>query len=85
MAQIFYMSAEWCGPCKVFKPVVKEVASATGANVNYVDVDQSPDLAQSMGITSVPTIIVQNNGETVFRRSGVMSKTDLVNLFQTHK
>lgn len=85
MVNVLYMSAEWCGPCKIFKPIVKEVASATETQVNYIDIDQSPDFVKTYEVTSVPTIIIQRNGQIEFRRSGVMSKTELVNIFKSFK
>lgn len=74
---VLYFTAVWCGPCRMFKPIVQQVQSELGVNVNIVDVDQNPDLTQKYSITSVPTIVVENNGTVVYRNSGVMSKPQL--------
>ena len=58
MKKTLYFTAAWCGPCKAFRPVLQEVVSSTGANVQTVDVDQNPSLAQSYSISAVPTLIV---------------------------
>lgn len=81
MKQILYFSAEWCSPCKSLKPLVQDVAKNLGTHITYIDVDMSPSLKDSYGITSVPTIIVENNGQQTFRRSGLMSRQDLIAAF----
>ena len=74
---VLYFTATWCGPCKMFKPTVQAVSAETGVGINYVDVDQQPDMAQKYNISSVPTIIVENDGNVLYRNSGVMSKPQL--------
>jgi thioredoxin 1 len=61
----------------MFRPILQQVQSELGINVNIVDVDAQKDLAQKYGITSVPTILVESNGSIVYRNSGVMSKPQL--------
>ena len=74
---VLYFTATWCGPCKMFKPTIQAVSSELGIGINYIDVDQQKDLAQRYSISSVPTIIVENGGNVVYRNSGVMSKPQL--------
>jgi len=74
---VLYFTATWCGPCKMFKPTVQAVSAEVGVGINYVDVDQQPDMAQKYNISSVPTIIVENNSNVLYRNSGVMSKPQL--------
>ena len=74
---VLYFTAAWCGPCKMFKPTVQAVSAETGVGISYVDVDQQPDIAQKYNISSVPTIIVENDGNVLYRNSGVISKPQL--------
>lgn len=74
---ILYFSAAWCGPCKMFKPIVQQVSSELEVGIVYVDVDQQRDMAMKYSISSVPTIVVENDGNVVYRNSGVMSKPQL--------
>ena len=74
---VLYFTATWCGPCKTFKPVVQEVNAELSLGINFVDVDQQKEMAQRYGITSVPTIVVENGGNVLYRNSGVMSKPQL--------
>jgi thioredoxin 1 len=66
----------------MFKPTVQAVSAETGVGI---DVDQQQDLAQQYGISSVPTIIVENNGSVVYRNSGVMSKPQLTQVLSQFK
>ena len=74
---VLYFTAAWCGPFKMFKPTVQAVSAETGVGISYVDVDQQPDIAQKYNISSVPTIIVENDGNVLYRNSGVISKPQL--------
>ena len=74
---ILYFSAAWCGPCKMFKPIVQQVSSELEVGIVYVDVDQQRDMAMKYNVTSVPTVVVENDGNVVYRNSGVMSKPQL--------
>lgn len=72
-----YFSASWCGPCKMFKPVVNELISE-GHNIEIVDVDDNQTLAQQYQIQSIPTIVIEENGQIVDGVMGATSKEDLV-------
>ena len=72
-----YFSAAWCGPCKTFKPVMNEI-SGDGHSVQFIDIDQSQDLAQQYNVRSVPTVIVEENGVEVDRIIGAVSKDQVI-------
>lgn len=71
--------APWCGPCRAMHPVVEELATdnAGAAKVGKINVDQSPELANTFQVTSIPTIIVYKDGKVVNRLVGVQSKKQL--------
>ena len=73
-----YFSATWCGPCKTFKPIMNEVASE-GHSVQFIDIDQSPDLQQKYNVRSVPTTVIEENGVEVNRIIGAVSKQQILN------
>jgi thioredoxin 1 len=72
--------ATWCGPCKVLAPVVDEIAGDMKGKVKVVkcDVDEAQDTAASLGILSVPTLIVFRDGKEVRRRVGAGPKAAVV-------
>lgn len=82
---VLYFTAEWCGPCKAFKPIVNQVVLQTGINIQYVDVDASRDLAANYQIASVPTILILKDGQVAARKSGAMSAEDLKRFFSQHR
>ena len=79
-------SAEWCGPCKMMAPVVKELSSEVGDNAKIikVDVDRNPKAAAKYQIRGVPTFILFKNGNILWRQSGAVSKDVLKNAINSN-
>ena len=71
--------AQWCPPCRIVSPIVEELASeyAGRAKIANCDCDTSRELAVSLNITAIPTLMVFNGGEVVHRFIGVTSKEEL--------
>lgn len=78
--------AEWCGPCKTMAPILKDVKDNIGdaATILKVDVDKNPASAQQFQIQGVPTLIIFKNSKPVWRKSGVVSKQELINVIKQH-
>ena len=76
--------AEWCGPCKMMKPILDEFKGMVGerATVIKVDVDKTPAAAQAYGVRGVPTLAIFKKGEIVWRKSGVISAAQLQGVLQ---
>lgn len=70
--------ASWCGPCRMQGPIIDQLA-AEHSNIVFgkVNVDEEPDLASEYGITSIPTLIIFNNGQLINQVTGVTSKASL--------
>ncbi len=78
--------ADWCGPCKVLAPILKEVKDEIGDGVKIVkiDVDKNQPLAAKYQVRGVPTMILFKNGKQVWRQSGVLQKNDIINIIKSH-
>lgn len=76
--------AEWCGPCKMMKPILDEFKGMVGdrATVIKIDVDKNPAAAQAYGVRGVPTLAIFKNGSVVWRKAGVMSAAQLQSALQ---
>ncbi|WP_100614605.1 thioredoxin [Confluentibacter citreus] len=79
--------AEWCGPCKLMAPILKEVKDSLGETVSIIkiDVDKNQTLASQYQVRGVPTLILFKNGKQLWRQSGVVQKKDLISLIERNK
>ncbi|MFA6034306.1 MAG: thioredoxin TrxC [Myxococcota bacterium] len=66
--------APWCGPCKSFAPVFKNVASSYAGRVVFgkLNTDDHQQVSQSLGIRGIPTLIAYSNGSEIGRQSGAL-------------
>jgi thioredoxin 1 len=80
--------AEWCGPCKMMKPIFEKVASTNESDVKMytLNIDNNREVAMSLGIRSIPTVKMFNAGQVVETKIGLLSEnqinelvTDLIN------
>ncbi len=68
--------AEWCGPCRVIAPMLKEIAKTYDGKlkVGKINVDQEPDIALKFNINSMPTLLIFKNGQVVKQQIGAMPR-----------
>jgi len=80
MVQVKKFYAEWCGPCKVLTPLMENVKSKF-SNVNFedIDIEVQYEVAQKYYVRSVPTVIIEKDGEEVSRFTGVQSEMAYIN------
>ncbi len=77
--------AEWCGPCKMMSPILKQVKDNLGDRVSIIkiDVDKNQALAAKYKVRGVPTLLLFNKGMQVWRQSGVLQKDEIINIIAT--
>jgi thioredoxin 1 len=78
--------ADWCGPCKMMAPILKEAKTSLGDAVKIIkiDVDKNEALATKYQVKGVPTLILFKNGEQLWRQSGVMQKDEIIKIIKSH-
>lgn len=77
--------AEWCGPCKMMSPILKEVKETLQDKVAIlkIDVDKNQAIAAKYQVRGVPTLIIYKEGKQVWRQSGVVQKNDLIRILNS--
>jgi thioredoxin 1 len=72
-------TAEWCGPCKPMKPILEELRQRIGDKIRIlkIDIDRSPVVSDAFNIHSVPTLMLIQNKNILWRQSGVIQSPQL--------
>ena len=78
--------AEWCGPCKMMQPILKDVKSQLGEDVKVIkiDIDKNPAVANAYSIQGVPTLMIFKDGQIKWRQSGVRQANELISLVKQY-
>ncbi|MEM2451345.1 MAG: thioredoxin, partial [Nitrososphaerota archaeon] len=71
--------AEWCAPCRMLAPVIKELAKEYAGKITFgkLNVDENPKTAMKFGIMSIPTLIVFKDGQPVDMIIGAVPKRQI--------
>jgi len=77
--------ADWCGPCKMMAPVLKQVKQNFKDQIKIIkiDIDQNPAVAHKFDVKGVPTLILFKKGIPVWRQSGVLHVDELTKIITT--
>jgi len=78
--------AEWCGPCKTLAPILAEIANeyAGRLTVTKLNIDDQRETAPKYGVRGIPTLLLFKDGKIAANQVGLVSKTDLKKLLDTH-
>lgn len=78
--------AEWCGPCKMMTPILKQLRDKMKDDIRILklDVDKNPAVASAFQVQGVPTLILFHKGQLVWRQSGVVAANVLENIIKQH-
>ena len=78
--------AEWCGPCKMIKPVLEELKKKMGNKIIILKIafDKNISLSSEYRIQSVPTLVLWKQGEIIWRQSGALSLNELEQVLSSY-
>ncbi|MBU3935504.1 thioredoxin [Patescibacteria group bacterium] len=72
--------APWCGPCQMLGPVIEEIADENKQfKIVKVNIDENASLAQDYAISSIPAVLIFQNGKVVDTLIGLRAKQDYLN------
>ena len=77
--------ANWCGPCKMLAPVLREIAeeNAGTLRVGKINVDEQMELAMRFQVDSIPMLVLFKDGKAVAKTVGYRPKAELARLVQS--
>ena len=77
---------EWCGPCKMIKPVLEELKKKMWNKIIIlkIDIDKNISLSSEYRIQSVPTLVLWKQGEIIWRQSGALSLNELEQVLSSY-
>ena len=86
MIEVIRFYADWCGPCKMLKPIMENVKSKSeGVSFKSYDVDKDYEIAQKYGIRSIPVVVLEKDGVEIERFSGLQSELAYTNAINEAK
>lgn len=74
--------ADWCGPCKMMGSLLEDMEESLKVDILKVNTDTCPNLATKMGVMSIPTLVIMENGKEVARHIGFMPAEELENFIK---
>jgi thioredoxin 1 len=79
-------SAEWCGPCRMVSPIIRELADEYDDRIltGEVNVDENPQVTMKYKVRNIPTVIFFKNGEVVNKQVGAVPKSTYKNLVEKY-
>ena len=74
-------NAEWCGPCRRLAPILEELAVEYAGRVDFysVNIDDNPEIAQALRISSIPMVLLCPMNGTPQSIVGLYPKDEIVN------
>lgn len=86
MKQVYYFTADWCGPCKKVRPIVEELnRDLADVKFQIIDVDSEGEFARRFEVKSIPTFILIKDGVEANRLTGAQTREKLLEMLNDEK
>ena len=87
MIKVLDFWAEWCGPCKFMEPMIEELEKEWKGKVEFekINVDENQELTAKHGVMSIPTYIIEKDGQELERIIGATQKDNFVKLISKYE
>ena len=81
---LILFSADWCGPCKMLKPILEKIEESFSESYNFIKVDISDveETTKRFNIKNIPTCVITKAGKEIGRFSGVKTETQIKNFLE---
>lgn len=76
--------APWCGPCRTLTPIIEKVSEEKNVKLLKINADESGDLATSLGVRGIPTVIFFKDGQEMDRIVGLKQATAYNEIIEKH-
>jgi len=73
-------NANWCGPCRMLRPILEEVAKNSTTKIVSINIDEAEDLASEYNVFSIPCLVVLEDGKEVNRSVGLIPREEIEEL-----
>lgn len=71
-------NADWCGPCKMLKPIIDEIAESNDKiKIASVNIDDEDELSEKCNVSSIPCLVLFENGKEIKRNVGFIPKDEI--------
>ena len=75
--RLLKFEASWCGPCRAIAPIVDKMAGEWDFEIEKVDIDERPEMAEEYGVMGVPTLVMLEYGSETHRVVGAKPQSVL--------
>lgn len=86
MLKLIDFYADWCAPCKIMSPIIEEIEKELEGKIQIekIDVDANIDTASKHNVLSIPTYVIEKDGEEVERFIGARPKDQVLQILQKY-
>ena len=74
-------NANWCGPCRMLKPIIEEISNNDNIKVVSINIDDEDELSEKYEVLSIPCLVLFDKGKEINRSVGLIPKEEIESMF----